>query len=260
MEKASENISYFIIATTLVILICVIGLVSLLLLSRNRRLKHVNDVLKLNADFQKELDTTKHEVMEQVFSDVSGELHDNVGQTLTLAVLNINRMKDDESGLVNETREIIRQAMQEIREVSHMLSSDYWNKFDLRESIQTLEMQLIRLKSMRTDFTFVEEFPNLGKEQEVIIFRVIQELINNSLKHSKANMILLNIDYKEDCLIINYHDNGIGISDTSVSSNGIGMSSIKSRMNLVNAKWDIKSNKENGFQFLATIPINTITK
>ncbi len=260
MEKSSQEIIFFIAVITFVILLFVLALFSLLLISRNRRLKFKNDTIKITAEFQKTIDTTKHEVMEQVFSDVSGELHDNVGQTLTLAVLNINRMKDDESGLVNETREIIRQAMQEIREVSHMLSSDYWNKFDLRESIQTLEMQLIRLKSIRTDFTFVAEFPNLGKEQEIIIFRVIQELINNTLKHSKANMIRLNIDYKEDCLIINYHDNGIGISNTSVSSNGIGMSSIKSRMNLVNAKWDIKSNKENGFQFLATIPINTITK
>jgi signal transduction histidine kinase len=256
MEQSAKEIVYFILTVTAVILLLVVAIVSLLLVSRNRRLKHSNEILTMNAEFQQELNQTKHEVMELVWNDVSTELHDNVGQTLTLALLNLNQIKENDYGQVMVTREIISQAMQEIRDVSHMLSKDYWTQFTLKDSLALLEQQLQKLKSIKTSFTVPVEINFLGKDKEILVFRVIQELVNNSLKHAKANSILLNINYSQDNLSLDYSDNGTGLMDQSLNkSPGLGLNSIKTRMELCSASWKINREKGEGFHFEALIPI-----
>ncbi len=262
MEKSSEEILYFIGATTVVIALFVITIMSLLLVSRNRRLKYINVLLKKDAEFLEKLNLTKLEVMEQVFADVSVDLHDNLGQTLTLAILKLNEIETDNSIQINETQGILRHALREMREVTHMLNRDYWKQFSLGESLKILENQISRLRGINISFkindtTAIErEKTDLEKNNEILVFRVIQELINNSLKHSKADLISLKIEYEIGQLKLLYKDNGVGLKyPTSDKSSGLGMSSIKTRMNLCKAEFEIKDTNGSGFTFQATIPI-----
>jgi two-component system NarL family sensor kinase len=255
MEESAKDIIFFITTVTVVILMFVVLVVGLLLVSRNRRLKHANQILEMNASFQSELNTTKHEVMEQVFSDVASELHDNVGQTLTHALLTLNRTAETTPGPVTETREIIRQVMQEIRELSHRLSPDYWKQFNLEQSLSILEKQIQR-SGLKAEFRIAPEVAYLDSEREILIFRVIQELIQNTLKHSGAGSITLQIWPEADHLAMVYSDNGKGIP-ADHDSKGLGMRSINTRMQLCNATSKIISESGGGFVFEAHIPITT---
>lgn len=141
METQTNHIVIIIIASVCMIALMLFVIVDLFLVHKNRQLKFQNELLALNSKFEKEILEVQNEVTEQVFNDIASELHDNVCQTLTLAVSQINHYEADNeipNHHVSASRETIRQALTDLRNLSHSLSGDYWMNFDIYSSLNRL--------------------------------------------------------------------------------------------------------------------------
>lgn len=236
----------------------VFALIDLFLRYKNRQLKNQNEKQALNQLFSKELLQVKHEVTEQVLKNISIELHDNICQTLTLAVLQLNNIElknilDPTENIIT-IRETIRQALGDLRNISHTLNNDYLKNFNIKEVLQILSTQIIKGTGLAIKYEMEPNVKFASKDQEIIIIRIIQELINNSLKHSKASCIELVIENTKEGFSILYFDDGLGfIPEKPIT--GMGLYSIKHRLDLMKAKWEFKTSPGNGFLLTAIVPV-----
>ncbi len=257
MQNEERYIQFVIIASTLLFVLLLVAIADLLLIIRNKRLRHKNDMLEAKSRHEYEILKTRHEVTEQVFSDIAAELHDNIGQTLTLAVVHLNQAEielKENSHRIAEIRDIIRQGLTEIRQLSHDISKEYWTNINLEQNIQRLADRVQRTGIMTPKFELREAYLKHHPDNEIILLRIVQELVQNSLKHSAATEIHLSIIRKKDTLQMVYSDNGKGIHPIPEKEleKGLGMRMIEQRLTLLQASWQIRSN--NGYYIEAIIP------
>lgn len=256
MQNQEDYLQFVIIASTVLVALLVVAIADLLLLVRNRKLRHKNELLETNARYEFELLKTRHEVTEQVFGDIAAELHDNIGQTLTLAVVHLNQTELElgkETERITEIRDIVRQALHELRQLSHDISKDYWSNFNLEQNLIRIADRVRRTGMMDAVFKVGgAAFPN-NRDNEIILFRIVQELVQNSLKHSGASSINLTISGNSNCLHLTYSDNGKGIPASSApQGEGIGLRMIEQRLALLRATWSFDG--KNGVRLEASIP------
>jgi len=258
MASEGNDIVFIIVASIVVIALMLFVVVDLFLSYKNRQLKFNNELLALNSKFQNEMLSVKNEVSEQIFNDISSELHDNICQTLSLAVIQINQA-EAKNGIVDDhtsnSRNSIRQALEDIRNLSHNLSGEYWKNFDIHQYLKQVKDRIMITESISTSFSIDPDIQFGSKDHEIIVIRILQELINNSIKHSRANLIDLLMTTGNDGVNITYYDNGIGIDENKVSD-GMGMLSIKQRLSILNASYKIESENQKGFSFQSLIPKN----
>jgi signal transduction histidine kinase len=257
MEEKSAVI-YIVIIATVVLALLVAGLLVLMLAGRNRKLKFVNERLEMETHFQEELMKTQVEVADSTLNDVASELHDNIGQMLTLTLMQLNRITLPEAQpQVRETYEVVQQAINELRSMSKDLSSDYIKSLNLKESLQRIFDRIGRSGLVVAEMHFPEHIYFHTKDKELILFRMVQELINNSLKHAQATEMLLSVLAEGDEVKLEYKDNGLGFEyKEGEMKNGLGLSSIMKRAKLLKASHvKISTAPNHGFKFNLNIPM-----
>lgn len=257
METKENNIVFIVVASVCMIALMLFVVIDLFLRYKNRQLRHLNEMLDLNSKFEKEILEVKNEVTEQVFNDIASELHDNVCQTLSLAVIHINHLESKDGAIhsyVSNARNSISQALNDIRSLSHTLSSDYWKNYDIYKYLKGLKDRIGITNSITVNFNIEPYIEFDTKDQEIIVIRVLQELVNNTIKHSKASNIDLSVTREKEGIHLIYQDNGVGLAETN-TSDGMGMFSIKQRLKLLNADWHFNHGNEKGFKLDSKIPI-----
>ncbi|WP_271785377.1 sensor histidine kinase [Aquimarina algiphila] len=133
--------------------------------------------------------------------------------------------------------------VEQVRRISHNLAPSSLLNFNLIEVIQQFCDRINSSNPLNTSFQYFGKQFKLEKEKETVIYRIIQELTNNIIKHANATEALIQINSYENKLHITVEDNGIGF-DPDVKSHGIGLQNIKSRVSLLNANLDIHSSAE----------------
>jgi len=258
MESSSQQIVFIVISSVVIIALLIFVVFDLFLIYKNRKLKHTYELLAINSKFEKEILDVKNEVSEQIFNDISSELHDSVCQSLSLAIAQINQaeISSELNPHIFTSRETVRFALNQLRNISHNLSGDYWKNFDIFYTINKLSERINTLGEISFTYNIEESICFDSKNQELIIIRILQELTTNSLRHSQASNIQLIISRENEYEVkINYSDNGIGFNPKD-KSEGMGLISINERLRLLKAKSTISSDINNGFHFISILPIN----
>lgn len=186
---------------------------------------------------------------EQERNIISQELHDNVCQLLTTAKLYLDLVKGQNeivNPLVHDTIEIIKLTIDQVREISHTLSFSTLVEAPLYESIE----QLIKHVNGALKTEFLLEIKDIDDSMlsfglKLSIYRIIQEQINNILKHSNAEQAIVHLQQTEKQLHLCIKDNGIGF-DSSVHKKGVGLNNIRSRVNAYSGKLDLQTSSGNG--------------
>ncbi|MCH4896599.1 sensor histidine kinase [Marinilabiliaceae bacterium JC040] len=193
------------------------------------------------------------------------ELHDGIGPLLSVAKMLLSGISYDKTSdmntkIVDNTSQVIDEAIVTVREISASLSPHTLNHFGLKIALESL---INKLKPVK-DLTFNFE-TNIGKSRinyniEVIIYRVLCELINNTIKHADATLVNIVLNLDKPILHIEYSDNGIGFnsSSNSIISNGIGLDNIINRLESVNG--DIELQSEEGKGMKAIIDVSIVAK
>jgi two-component system, NarL family, sensor kinase len=228
--------------------------------------KYMSDMSAKELSFQQTLLQTQLEIQEQTFKNISQEIHDNIGQALSLAKLNLNTMPSltDEKALqkISTSKELVSKAIVDLRDLSRSLNTDYVADMGLLKAIE-YELELIQKSAgIHTRFNLQGAPFRLDKQKELILFRIIQEIFNNIVKHAGAENIFLSIKYDVNQLTLTIKDDGKGVnleplSQTENKTIGLGIRNMHSRAGLIGADFKMSSVLGDGTEVNINLPIST---
>ncbi len=197
---------------------------------------------------------------EKARSRFSKELHDGLGPLLSSARMSLSALQReslpaDQQEIIDNTTYVIDEAIRSLREISNNLSPHVLNDFGLARGVQNFVGKSSAMHDVKIRFTTNLRSERYDTDVEVILYRVVCELVNNSLKHSGCTEINLSLSKSGDTLALDYTDNGRGFNPAAVTDCGMGLSNIASRINSLNGRFDITSAKGVGMQ--AKIRVST---
>lgn len=198
---------------------------------------------------------------EKFRSRYSRELHDGMGPLLSSAKMSMSvlakRAEDEENReLIASTSAVIDEAIRSLREISNNLSPQVLNDFGLVRGITNFINKNPQLRTIEMRFDTNLRKERFGHDIEVILYRVICELINNSLKHSGCTKIELDLQLVYDRIYLTYSDNGRGFDTQAVADYGMGMSNLTSRIHSLGGTIEITSQPNKGMA--ASIVVSTV--
>ena len=197
---------------------------------------------------------------EKARSRFSKELHDGLGPLLSSAKMSLSALAREERTpeqreIIDNTTYVIDEAIRSLREISNNLSPHVLNDFGLARGVQHFIDRSAAMHNVRIRFTTNLRAERYDTGVEVILYRVICELINNSLKHAACTNVNLSLSRAGTTLVLDYSDNGRGFDSKAMMDCGMGLSNIDSRINSLGGTFDIDSAKGKGMH--ATIRIDT---
>ena len=253
MQKEKLEILLLVIATSLFILMLVAALVMLFRIYLKRKNKLLLEKELMSAQFEQTLLQSKLEIQEQTFRDIGKELHDNIGQVLSLVRLNLNTLNaPDANNKIISMDNLLDKALIDLRNLSHSLDTDYIRNKGWTEPVIKLMQNLKNTGKYSIRLELAGDLPAVGNEKAIILFRMIQEVIQNIVKHAEAIEIILKTQKENDKLVITIQDDGRGFN-TESNTDGAGLYNLKNRAKMIHADLDIESQPGKGT--LVTISI-----
>jgi len=249
MEEATNEIIYSIITFSLFVLMLAIALVLLFLnyLKNKKRLLAENESMK--ASFAHTLLQSQLEIQEHVFTQISQEIHDNIGQALSLVRLNINTLGPvADNDKVHQTDQLLGKAIQDLRNLGHLLNTNYIKNVGFIEAVRQLVNSLQRTGQFHITFTSTLTFADVEDERAILLFRMIQETIHNIIRHANATHIRLDICGQHELEQIRIEDNGQGfnLEQALQNKNGIGITNMMQRAQFAGVRLVIHSTAQQG--------------
>ncbi|MFD2565645.1 sensor histidine kinase [Aquimarina rubra] len=224
---------------------------------QRRKNKLLLERFKAEQRFEEELQNSKLEIQEQTLKNVSWELHDNIGQLLSTAVMQINILSTNLEPKIKESvqdiRGLVGDSLQEIRNLSKTLNHEVIQNIGLVKSIQVELDRFKKLNFLTPEFIVIGEEVMINPKDEIILYRVIQEFFSNTIKHAEASHLLVKLEYTASDLTITIKDDGVGYDMTSVQANS-GLLNMKSRAALVNAQFNCTSEPGKGVLLILRYP------
>lgn len=241
MLQQNEEILFVIFG---IMVLVPISMVILFLVFNKRKNKLLREQTEAKRRFENEIAETQVEIREETLRNISWELHDNIGQLITLAKVYLQN-SDNDPGKINESMEIIGNALNEVRALSRSINPESVRNMGLIEAINNEMERFKRMNFIKTDFQIKGEPLQIPNKEEIIVFRIIQEFFSNTIKHSRATEMDIEFLYDKDTLYISCRDNGIGFNHEK-EFEGIGLKNMKNRAKLINAKLEIASKAGKG--------------
>lgn len=225
-------------------------------------------LIKQKLKFQQIEDLLKQQELKSAYAMLAGqekahkriaqELHDNLGSilvTLNMFADSLQNKKDPEAQkeLATKISDVARQANETTRQISHSLDSGVLKHFGLEIAVKELMEALSESDSLQVE-SHVQITSKLDSELSMNVYRILQELVNNTLKHSKATRITLDLNQIKDALSLIYHDNGIGFKKEEISP-GLGLKNLESRVDQLDGTISIESEPEKGTTTIIEVPV-----
>ncbi len=186
------------------------------------------------------------------------ELHDNVSQLLTVVNLylsNTQVQQERNVTMIHQAKQIVTEAQQEIRMLSASIKPPQFSLMSLQQSIEKLIADIIRVKTITIQLTSNDFHENeLKDEQMLMIYRIVQEQLNNILKYAEAKQITITLKTKDHHVYIVIHDDGKGFDKKQIKG-GLGFRNIQSRLQLHNGHMDVTSSPGNGCTLDVSFPV-----
>ena len=264
MPKESREIIITLIAGTSTLLLLGALMISFLFLYRNRHRRLLREREQLKLSYERELLKSQLEIQEQTFRHISQEIHDNIGQMLSLAKLNLATMDPAQPNNLEQkiidSKKLVSQAIYDLRNLSHGLSTDYIADMGLARAIEH-ELEMVR-KSGDLDTLFETDGKSyaLDKQRELIVYRIIQETLNNIIKHAASQKIIIHLRYSPEELTLSITDNGKGFDLTPLNQDtsfGLGIKNMHNRARLMGAGFQISSTLGEGTSVILSVPVGT---
>ena len=249
MPKPQEDILISIVVASVFFILIGSFLLLIVFVFLRRQRKNKEEKEEMKNRFERTLLKTQLEIQEQTFTYISQEIHDNIGQILSLVRLNLNTFGSVVSEeKLNQTDDLLGKAIKDLRDLSHNLQKNRIHDIGIVESIRQLLLSIEKTGQYSTSFQASDNFHILDPNTDIILYRMIQEIVNNIIKHAMANKIDIEIKSEPDMTTLRISDNGIGF-DTALlqqERSGIGLQNIINRAKTIDAAIDVKSVPGNG--------------
>ena len=242
---SSSSVSGVLLLGTLGMLVLAVGLISFIIFHQRRIIKYQKQLQRMEEEQQQILLNASIRWQEEERQRIAADLHDDAGPLLATArlYLNDNLVKQDvatQLQSIYNAKQIIDDTIQLIRNISHSLMPPTLKNFGLESAINDLFQKISGSGAINASCRFHDYRERMVAQKELLIFRVIQELINNILKHSNSSFIHLTQNIADDNFYIRVNHDGKGITQEDFeimnkSSVGLGLKNIQSRMKVLNA-------------------------
>jgi len=262
MQNTHYNLILFILASTLLILLMAGFIVTILFLYKKKQLAYYKTIEELKLDHEKSLLHTQLEIQEQTLQHIAREIHDNINLSLTLAKLNLNTFDwtnaDKAKHKLDSSLQQISKAIADLSSLSKGMNSELIINQGLIEVLQKETTRLKELNLFELDYVVTGNPVFMDSQKELVIFRIIQEAFNNIIKHARATLVKLNLEYDFDHINVLIADNGRGFCKDDVEQNkkesNAGLNNMQKRAALFNGRTIIDSALDSGTSIYVTIP------
>lgn len=263
-----NNFDYFYVVIFLTIFTFIILLAIILFVTyyQRKQIQQKIAIQELKNEMQRQMLESALEVQEVERVRIAKDLHDEVGAMLSVTKMSFNQLlrkldsAEDLAKMGKQTRELLEQSIGQVRRISKELVPSTLEEFGLILSIDEF-IQKVHLAST-TSFTFshegIAEKQRFDKKIELTIYRLIQELVNNALKHAEAQEITLKLTIKDNKIVFIFTDNGKGFDFTAIRNNpksGLGLRNMESRLSVINGAINVQSSIGKGTTTTIEIPI-----
>ncbi|MCK5169664.1 MAG: sensor histidine kinase [Bacteroidales bacterium] len=193
----------------------------------------------------------------------ANDLHDGLGPLLSTVKISLSALVKSENDnskleIIKNAEKVIEEAIKSIKEISTNISPHVLNNFGLASAIKNFTAKIKESKIINIDFQSNMFGLRLENNVEIVVFRSICELVNNTVKHANASLININLNIKNDIIDILYDDDGAGCNIEDIleeQTDGMGLQNMLSRISSINGYLEMDSEKGKGFH--AYISINT---
>jgi signal transduction histidine kinase len=232
--------NYYIIALSLSII--TIGLIFFFVYYRNKQ----NQKLKLKEEIIRQQDIASKAILEAEDNErrrIAGDLHDSVGQILSAVKINLSSLqsniKGENSARYENIMNMVDSACKEVRAISHNMMPNSLLRSGLvaaiKEFISQIDADVLKVQLETTGLN-----QRLDHHTEMVLYRVMQECVNNVIKHAQASILDIQIIKDDEGISVMIEDNGIGF-DTTQQNEGIGLANLKTRIDFLKGQIDIQS-------------------
>jgi signal transduction histidine kinase len=192
---------------------------------------------------------------------ISMELHDNVKQMMAASLLNIDFLKmivkDEETTapIIGNVRNYMREAIEELRRISHRLAPSIDENVSLEEKIKTVVNTMNVSKDLTVQYHFQQFEEVIKADVQLAMFRILQEQFSNIVKYANASVVDITVQKRNGAILMSIADNGVGF-DTRVRRRGLGLENIKRRVQVFNGNFNIQASPGKGCKLDVEILIN----
>ncbi|MFN8242775.1 MAG: histidine kinase [Ferruginibacter sp.] len=244
-----EKILILAIIGALVTIILCLAVLAFIVIFQRKKVQHFAEANR----HKEELLRTQLEIQEQTLKTISEEIHDNVGQVLSLVKLNLGTVDNPEDPKIRDTKALVSKAINDLRNLSRSMHSDIIAESGLQVSLQN-ELAIIENTRQFLTGLQVNGIPyRLDKQKEMVIFRIAQEALHNAIKYSKAKNICVDIHYSPAAFSLLVKDDGVGFGGNTGS--GIGFKSMQNRARIIGAELLVESSPGNGTEVKLLLPL-----
>jgi two-component system, NarL family, sensor kinase len=260
-DANSGEVITTIIAITLVLLLLGLIIITSLFFYKKNHNRLLLERQHLESQFQQTLLQSQLEIQEQTLKNISQEIHDNIGQALSLAKLNLETLSPGnpvQQGIkIEDSKQLVGKAIQDLRHLSHSLNTDMIQQKGLLESVQYDAGMLQKAGNLPVLVSVTGKPFRFDPQKELITFRIIQETLNNIIKHAAATEVNIGFVYSEKALAITVKDNGKGFDVNTIAAGkkSMGLSNLAHRAQMIGAIYNLQSASGEGTQLHLTINI-----
>ena len=256
-NQSTQGIIILIAGITILLLLFISFIITIVYKYQQKQNIYYKEIESLKISYENNLLQSQLEIQEQTFQNISREIHDNIGQKLTLAKLYLNTLDSADTDInrlqVNNSVNIIGEAINDLSDLSHSMSSEIILHNGLIKALEFEAAQLTKSGIYKICFSATGHPVFMDTNTELMLFRIVQEVLNNIVKHADASDIDINLHYTDALLIIEIKDNGKGFY-TGKTWPGTGLQNIKKRTHILKGICNIESNIGVGTQIKIEIP------
>ena len=251
-EKLSSEVALILFGSTVIILVLTGLIVLSLFINQKRKYRFRQEKFEMKNNFDRELLRSHLEIQSQAFESISRELHDNVGTLISIAMVHVRSLASGIAGSeqqkLTEVDSLLNEAMDTLRDISKSINPENINRLGWQKSF-IAELDRIRKTNLFNVHYSEEGDPfTIELQKQIIIFRILQETLNNIVKHSNGRHINIHICFSNGEVIIAIKDDGKGFPQqlTDLPAQGAGIKNMRARAAMLPAVLDIDSREDAG--------------
>ncbi len=254
-----KDLVFLIIFISIFLFIFIGGSILYILQNRKKKIESIKEKEKEKIMHQQELLATQLEMQTQTMQHIGREIHDSVGQKLTLASLYTQQLAfENKMPLVNDKIEnisnIINESLAELRQLSKSLTDDRINDINIVQLLQQ-ECNIVNdIKKCSVSFVSNQHNITLPYQTKSVLLRIVQEFLQNSIKHAQCKNINIELQSQSNFFKLILQDDGKGFDKNIVSHKGIGLSNMKKRTEMIGGKFLMASDLGTGTKLTVEIP------